>query len=363
MQVLQSLIDTLTAQEAAKKDFVVSPSNLTFFEGNLMMTQKFQSIKYVPTDHAHGQVASKLDIPKKYYDRMRAEAANLLDENVNHWLGRSGKNLLVRTFETASGNTARAFLSDSFQTIDNYEVLLEALEAIKQTGIRVEIVGAELSEIKMYLKVVCPDVEIEAKELLGRYARTTSVGTGIISGFTLSNSDVGAGAFNIMPRAMVLACNNGLVMVEDRMRKTHLGGKLDQLGFQQNAGVRAANSKLIKEQVKVAVKTFLSKEYLTKIVDKYTQMGDLKIAAPIANVIEVVAKDYSISQARKASILNYFIQGGDTRRMGIVNAITEECQTLEDIDLKNDSEMVAFDVLKNFHSIEQRAFKTEFTTN
>lgn len=361
---LETLVATLQAQEKTKKDYIAHPGNIFLNRGNLTFFRNEPGkIDYTITDYAHSQLAEKLNIPKKYYDRMRSEAVDLLDSNANHWLKQAGKGILIRTFEQEEGNVARAFLSDRFGMIDNYEVLFEALEAIKQTGITVDIVGAELSDKKMYLKAVCPEIEVEAKELLERYARTTDVGTGIISGFTLSNSEVGAGAFNIMARAMVLACRNGLVRPEDALRRTHLGGKMDQLDFASNSAVRAANSKLIKEQVKVAVQKFLSKDYLKKLVEKYTNMGKAEIVAPIANVIEVVARDYQISADRKVSILDHFIRGGDKRRMGIVNAITEECQTLKDIDLKNESETVAFDVLKNFESIEKRAFTTEFTTN
>jgi hypothetical protein len=272
--------------------------------------------------------------------------------------------VLTRTFEMGgNGNVARAFLSDKYALIDNYEVLFETLEAIKQTGIEVDIVGAELSETKMYLKVTCPGVQVEAKELLSRYARTTDVGTGVISGFTLSNSELGAGAFNIMPRAVVLACRNGLVRPDQGLKKFHLGARMDQSIFSESAAVRAANSKLIKEQVKVAVNTFLSKKYLTGLVQHFEELAGAKIEAPIAGVIEVVARDYNISTERKVNILDYFIKGGDTRRMGIVNAINEECQTLQDVDLKNDSEVVAYNLLTNFKDIEARAMKANFTTN
>lgn len=361
---LDTLITTLENQEATKKDYIVSPNNLFMLRGDISFSAPDSMVQnYRPSNYAHSQLATKLSIPQKYYDRMRGAATDLLDKNVNHWLKTESKNMLIRTFENERENVARAFLSDRFGMIDNYEVLFEALEAIKQTGIEVEIVGAELSEKKMYLKVVAPGIEMEAKELLSRYARTVSVGTNIVSGFSIQNSEVGAGAFNISPRAMVVACNNGLVIPEEGLRRTHLGGKLDQLDFANNSAVRAANSKLVKEQVKAAVQKFLSPKYLRHVIEHFERLATPEIAAPVANVVEVIALDFSITNERKSKILDYFVRGGDTRRMGIVNAITEECQTLEDVDLRNQGDVMAHDVLKNFASIEQRAFKTEFTTN
>lgn len=357
IEQLQGLITTLDYQESVKKDYVAPSTQLLFVDGKLVTTINDKQISYEPSSHFHAQVAAKLDIPKGYYDRMLQKSTTLLDQNVNHWLKSESKNLLVRTFEDgAKGFQARALLSDRYSIIDNHNLLIETLEAIKQTGIIVEIVEARLSETKMYLRVVAPQVEVEAKELLKNYRLAIAKGSFIVSGFTISNSEVGNGSFGICPRAVVLACNNGMTNTEDSFKKIHLGGKMDQIGFQENRDVVRKNLALIQEQIKHAVKTFLSKDYLQKLVDKYTLIGDKPIEAPIDKVIEVVAKEYSITEERKSNILKYFIEGGDTRRIGLASAMTFEAQSL-DPDLKEETEQASFDMLKNFQSIEAAAIR------
>jgi hypothetical protein len=49
------------------------------------------------TNHAHGQLAEHLGIPKKYYERMRAEQPELLATNINTWLVATPERRLVRT--------------------------------------------------------------------------------------------------------------------------------------------------------------------------------------------------------------------------------------------------------------------------
>lgn len=360
---LENLVSVLETQNEQKKDFITSGMNLSFAGGNLVVMRDRKEIEYSPTSIFHSQVAEKLNIPKAYYDRMRVKAADLLDSNVNHWLHKEQKNIMVRAFENDDNNIARAFLSNSYSILDNYEVLFEALEAIKLTGLEVEIVNAELSEQRMYLKVVCPEVEVQAKKMLENYGRAAGVNFGVMSGFVLQNSEIGMGAFQIAPRGVVKVCMNGMVMQKDALRKTHLGAKMDELGFNTNEAVKAANLKLIKEQVKHAVKVFLSKQYLTKLVDVYTELGDKTIEAPVANVIQVVANTYNISEERKGKLLQHFIKQGDNRRIGLVNAITEECQGLKDADLKHDSEVICMDILTGFNKIEAAAFKTKFTSN
>jgi hypothetical protein len=364
MEQLQNLVSVLEKQKLSQKDYVASPSSLSFVDGNLVITRDKTPITYTPSKIFHQQVSDVLNIPRGYYDRMKSKSKNLLDDNVNYWLSQEDKNRLIRTFEyKGEDNKARAFLSDRYNMIDNLEVLYEALEALKQTGHHIEIAAAELSESRMFLSVTCPDVEIQAKQLLKDYRLSIDRGTEIISGFELQNSEVGKGRFIIMPRGVVLACNNGLVIEKDALSRVHLGGQLDELEMFKNSAVINANRKLVREQVKHAVKMFLSKQYLQKLVDTFTVMGDKPIQAPIASVIEVVAKDYGITEDRKANILNFFIKGGDTRRIGLVNAITEELQTLSDADLKHDSELIPYTMLTKFDSIEKLALKTKFTTN
>lgn len=361
---LTALIAVLEQQENSKRDFVAnSKEHLHFVGGNLIVMNEGREVVYKPTDLFHSQIAEKMQIPGGYYGKMRKQAAELLDHNVNHWLRAESKNFLVRAFEGAAEfNQARAFLSDRYSIIDNYQVLIEALEAIKATGLKVEIVNAELSDTRMYLKVVCPDVEISGREMLKNYQVKKGVGDGIISGFTLSNSEVGAGAFNICPRALILTCTNGATMQTDALKNVHLGAKMDELGYSKNKDVMKANLRLIKEQVKHAVKIFLSKEYLEKLVNVYTTLGDPKIEAPVTKVIQVVGKNYDISEERCARILNYFVEGGDTRRMGLANAITLECQG-QGPDAKHDAELASFDMLKNFQKIETAALKIKTSAN
>lgn len=369
IEQLQGLLATLEHQEALKKDYVAPAQQLFFIDGKLVTSLGKKSVTYEPTNHFHSQVQQKLQIPAGYYKKMLTDATKLLDDNVNHWLKEESKNFLIRTFEGAADgykNQARAFLSDSYSIIDNHVVLIEALEAIKATGVNVEIINAELSDTRMYLKVVCPDVEIDAKEMLGRYnpdGKRAKVGSGVISGFTLQNSEIGAGAFKISPRGLVLACTNGLVSTRDELKNVHLGGQLDELEFNKNKAVMNANLKLIREQIKHAVKIFLSKEYLKKLIDVYAVLGQPKIEAPVQNIIEVVGKEYSITEERKANILQYYIDGGDTRRMGLASAMTRECQDLKDGDLKHETEVASFDLLNKFEKFEVAAMKIKRSKN
>lgn len=364
MEKLEQLVQTLEEQDKIKKDYLAPTDDLHFVDGNLVMLHAGQQVTFAPSTVFHGQVSEKLGIPKGYYDRMKDKALHLLDDNVNHWLRSEGKNMLVRTFVREDGsNDARAFLSDRYNMIDNFDCLFQTLEAIKESGLSVDIKGAELSETRMYLHVTCPQIEVEATEMLKLYRKTIGVGSGIISGFVLQNSEIGYGSFQIAARAVVLCCDNGMVLNKDIMRRVHLGGKLDELDFHKNSDVKNANRKLVKEQVKHAVKRFLSKDYLQNLVNTYTELGSKEIAAPINAVVEVIAKEYAFDQEVKKSLLDHFIRGGDTRRIGIVNSLTEVAQTFDDADKRNDTEAISEDILRGFDRIEAAAIKFDAKSN
>ena len=75
---------------------------------------------------AHRQLGTYLGIPAKYYNRMMAEAPALLVHNLNYWLSEDNAERMIRTLD----GTARAFLSNRYRRIDNYEIASAVLPII-----------------------------------------------------------------------------------------------------------------------------------------------------------------------------------------------------------------------------------------
>lgn len=361
---LQKLVQTLEAQDEMKKDFIAPTQTLHFSGGNLFMTHAGHEVKFTPSTVFHSQVSEKLGIPKGYYDKMKDKAIELLDRNVNHWLTEEGKNVLIRTFQPGEGdNTARALLSDRYNMIDNMQVLMQVLETLQGIGVKVNIERSELSDTRMFIRVIAPEISMQATDLLRDYRKANVAGDLVRVGFDLQNSEIGYGSFQIAGMIQMKACLNGVIDTRSMLRRVHLGAQLDELDFHKNDAIRNANRKLINEQVKHAVNKFLSKKYLEEYVDYLTHLGDKRIEAPVSQVIEVIGRDYGFTNEMKANLLNHFIGGGDLRRIGIVNGLTEMTQLMDDIDRKNDTEIVAVDILKNFDTIEAAAIKLERSAN
>lgn len=345
MERLQNLVSTLETQHRQKADYVVGYDNIIMHEGKLIFPSEVDS--YTPNAVCHEGLAEKLEIPGQYYNRMKAQRPELLDLTVGHWLKHSaGKKALIRTYETLEGNVARAFLSNSYRAIDNYDVLFAALDAIKKTGVEVEITDAQVTERKLYMTVICRQVEVDATSLLQGYldrGDRAHVGNGVISGLIISNSEVGDGQFQIRPRAVVLKCNNGLIAPDDSFSRIHLGARLEAGAVVWSEATKNKNYELIMSQVTGAVTTFLSKEYLGRMLENVYKGQAQTLNRPV-DTIQNVCKYLRYTQEQRESILNYFLHDGELSGAGITHAITRHAQA-EGADKRYEMELAAFNLL------------------
>jgi hypothetical protein len=157
----------LRGQHAAKLDVVTAARNLHAAEGRLHVAGAAHELtldgvtrtdaRLLPTTAADNQIAKKLDIPPQYLRRVREHHLGLYDANVNGWLAHDPqRRFLVRGLAAGEGETGvmRALLSDQFRIVDNLDVLMSALDGIRQAGAQVDITSADLTETRMYV-IIC----------------------------------------------------------------------------------------------------------------------------------------------------------------------------------------------------------------
>jgi hypothetical protein len=194
-----------------KKDFIASTEVLEMtdkaeitLEGNAPLSV---------TDHAHTQIATRLDIPAKYYARMRSQAPELLAANVNQWFHQKPERRMVRTLD----GSMRAFLSERYRRLDNYELAEAVLPVLKEMGEGLKIVSTELTEAKMYIKVINERLELEVKQ-----------GDVVQAGMVISNSEVGMGSLKVEPLIYRLVCTNGMIAQDHSQKRYHVGRNAEE---------------------------------------------------------------------------------------------------------------------------------------
>lgn len=359
-QNLEQLVAELQQTKAAKADYLVTPRNGSVVMENGELVFADSGNAYHPTKVFHENLTDKLKIPRAYYERMQYHAPGLLDKTVNTWLRQLDNNAMVRTYEFPQERVARAFLSDSYKVIDNYDVLFAALEAIqtfcKKEGVKVDFEDCALTDRRMYVRMTCPDIQAQAKDLLKAY-KNPKTGEGnpyVITGLQLTNSEVGQGAFQLMPRAVILACKNGMTRKDDAFRKVHLGAKLDDETnkIKWSESTLKKNLNLIVSQVKDAVQEFLSKEYLIRTINYYTNKGSIELKNPIP-CIQNITQELGYSEERKSGILDYFVKSGDFTRFGAVQALTFDAHEQADADEMFEAENNAFNIFESIGNFDK----------
>ncbi|MGW3353277.1 DUF932 domain-containing protein [Nonomuraea rubra] len=307
---------------------------------------------FLPTGVCDAGLSGKLGIPQQYLRRLRAEKAELYDANVNGWLEHAPeRRFLLRTLLPSSGDgVARAFLSDSYRIIDNLDVLLAALDGIRKAGLEVQIAGCDLTERRMYVRVVCEDIAALAPELLAGYRSPFTGASGadypvVFAGFVISNSETGCGAFTITPRLVVEVCRNGMTIAADALRHIHLGARMEEGVVRWSADTEQKNLELVTAQARDAVQTFLATDYIKAKIAELTRLAGTPISDP-AKTVELVTKKLSYTEQQASDILAHFIKGGDLSAGGVMHAVTSVAQLQPSGDVAHDMESHAVRVLQ-----------------
>lgn len=384
---LEDLVTMLRDQHARKIDLVL-PARSIHTEGGNLVINGLEGIltedgvlnpngHYTPTKVCDEGISEKLRIPLAYLRRMREDHPHLYDANVNGWLhGTPGnravidhetgridyehgerpgampdqRKFLVRGFRGEGGGPgiARAFLSDSYSIMDNLDVLMATLDGVRAAGVDTEITGCDLTERRMYVKISAPQVQALAPTMLADYRSPFTGARGadnpvVFAGFQVSNSEVGGGAFTIVPRLTVLVCNNGMTVTKDAMRAVHLGSRLDEGIVSWSRDTQEKNLALVTAKARDAVASFLSQDYLNQAVAKM----EAKAGVPIEHLDEVtvITKDLRYTEEQQGLILEHFSKAGAWTRGGVAGAITSAAQVIEDADVAAEMESHALAVL------------------
>lgn len=289
------------------------------------------------TNHAHNQLAQHLGIPCQYYDRMRESAPDLLSQNVNTWLGQQkpGTRRMIRTLD----GRCRAYLSDRYMRVDYYDMLEFLLPTIAEAGCIIE--SAEITETRLYIKALSPRITGEIKK-----------GEIVQGGLCLRNSEVGLGRVEICPLVKVLACTNGMIVEQYSTRRNHVGRKIgdDELEdgglFSQetiHADIRAFLLKA-RDNVRAALQPSVFEKICAHARQAAgQQLPDVELA------IEDVTGKYNLYETERAGILQNLINGADTSKWGLVNAITATAHNVvTDYDRSTELERIGGHVLYHY---------------
>lgn len=362
-----SLINILQDNQFRKLDLVVPTNSIRLVEGNLVIDGQEVILDESGVTDPNGSywtahivdqnLADLFGIPVRYVRRMRAEKVGLLDINVNEWAADADGTSLLRILQgtdvdhPGTVGLVRAILSSKYGFRDHLDTVLSFLQGLRAAGLDASnITGVDLSPERLFISVNVPQIAVDAKELVKGYRSPFNGQSGdelplLNAGLVFTNSEVGRGAFQILPKAVLQVCSNGLTRAVDGFRKVHLGGRLQEGSVNWSTETQDAANAFVQSQVKDAVSSFLSEGYLENLRDDLLRDAGVEIT-DVVKTIEVVGKKLQYSADEQDAILADFIKGGQVTSGGILNAVTSVAQRIEDPDRAFDFNNTAIDAMK-----------------
>lgn len=328
---LEALLTEVQRQNEVKRDFTTSTeNNVRMVEAEdlpngvavvMLKDGAAELERFAVSDHAHKQIAARLQIPSRYYMRLLADHRDLVVIQVNALFEREPASRLFRTLD----GTLRAFLSDRYLRLDNNEILEQTLPAIVKGDLETQLLSTNVGENHMHLKVLFTGDEL-AHEIT---SRTKDGSPRIIRpGFRMGNSETGAGTMVIEGFFFDGYCLNGCVFGKIdafTFKRTHLGGRLiEGVDFEVISDEsRELEDKAIISQVSDVMKALAKPEFAQKMVDRLratTETGDVQ--SPV-NAVDMAVHELDLRDDEKESILTTFIEDRDYSQWGLASAITQ----------------------------------------
>lgn len=312
----QVSIPELTGKlKGEKLDMVMSRSVWSMTEDGEIFLPGLRSSTYgnnpvfAATGWAHGQIAEKLDIPKRYYDRMLVEDPSLLARNVNTWRQKTQEQSnLIRTLN----GTVRAFVSDKFRCLDNYEVLVAVANAAMNVAPGIACKRAYVTERSMNVELVDSSAVY--------YIDPQGNADPYYPALSIVNSEVGYRAFEIRASFWRQVCSNGM-MREFGFRQVHLGGRAEEGDYWSQNTIRLNDATTLSKIQDFTAKA-LGVEYIKQGIRQLRGLKEQHIEQPIKFVL-ASKKILSLTEPETDSILR--LLEGNTR-YDYVQALTATAQ-------------------------------------
>jgi len=328
-KTLTELAVELERQQKSKRDFVADTRKLYMDPVSNDLEIEGIEESFPVRQFAHRQIGDRVKIPAAYYDRMPND---LRAVNVNHWLRNEPEQRMVRVLD----GEARAFLSDRYRTLDNFDLASAVLPVLGEVP-EMEIVSSELTERRMYIKALFPRITEEVKR-----------GDIVQSGVVISNSEIGSGALKVEPLVYRLVCLNGMISPFSQKRY-HVGksiGEIEAAAEIFSDATKEQDDKALWMKVVDTVRAATKEAGFKLIVDDMRRTTEMRLEADPVTVVERTTKKFAMTEGEGKSVLTHLIEGGDLSGYGLLNAITRTSQDIEDYDRATDFERMGGQIIE-----------------
>ena len=335
---LQEMGRELQRQRNNRQDFIADTRSLEMetneYGSTLHLAIDGRTYGYQVSDIAHQQIASRLNIPYRYYQKMQTESPKLLDTNVNTWLNKNAERRMIRILD----GKVRAFLSDRYRRLDNLELCAAVLPVIQEMkGVNIE--SCEVTPTRMYLKVVNKKMKAEV-----------TVGDVVQAGFVIPNSEVGLGSLRVEPLVFRLVCKNGMICKDYAQKKYHVGRQVnvseDSAYELYSEETLAQDDKAFFMKVQDVVRNAVDSARFKMTVEKLRESTQVQLTNEPVKAVEILADKFQLNENERGDILRQLFIAGDNSRYGLINAVTAASKIAKTYDRATELERIGGEILE-----------------
>lgn len=337
IKTIEKLYEELDRQRDIRIDLIANTKNLTVRSNSvssmISVATGSDILSYAVSEVAHRQIAERLNIPFKYYERLRREYPELLDSNINGWLERNPEKRMLRTLD----GKLRAFLSDRYRRLDNLELVDHVMPVIAEMK-GCEVISCDVTETHLYLKIINKTMKSEIVP-----------GDVVQAGFVISNSEIGLGALKVEPLLYRLICKNGMISKDFTHKKYHTGKQVDDTDNAYELYSDAtleADDKAYFLKVQDIVRAAVDEARFALTVDKMRTAMNIQTGENPVETVEILGDRYLLNKNERGSILRHFIMGNDYSHYGLVNAVTRSSQDVADYNRATELERIGGSLLE-----------------
>ena len=227
-------------------------------------------------------------------------------------------------------------MSNRYRCIDNLGIAEAVLPILMgMEGARFE--SCEITESRMYLKVVNPRLEAEV-----------TPGDIVQAGVIISNSEVGLGSVSIQPLVYRLVCKNGMVVNDAQTRRNHVGrvNNTEENILLYSDETLAADDRAFVMKIQDTVRAAVEEARFSRIVGVMQEAKGVRMnTADIPGIVKVASREFRITDDESTGILQHLIEDNDLTLYGLSNAVTRHSQDVESYDRATELESIGYNIL------------------
>jgi hypothetical protein len=291
-----------------KIDMIVSASSLVINNDILRIKNRDFSFKLLPW--AKRQLAWKLQIPTRFYNRLEDKYPELLNTMLNTMLSKQEDEFLIRTLN----GEVRGILSQHYKAFESYDIFTAVIDHAMKKSENIVFKSAYITDLFIELELIDKNkkYEIEINGQPDIY----------YPGISVINSEVGYRAFEINFLLYRQVCSNGLITptFNQRVRKIHIGKKITDEEYWNEDLIM--ENKILLNQINNMLELAFSEKNINVILEKLAEYSKKPIDVTV-KFLNASQKVLGLSEEQKNLVWNNL---EEKTRFGFINALTRTAQ-------------------------------------